>query len=81
VLNEKPPASARARRQLGRVLFILALLDVSVIVWVIVVALAAPPLGLAGLVLLLAILLGVGGILGIRIWLAVRLRRRSGEVL
>jgi uncharacterized membrane protein HdeD (DUF308 family) len=63
------------------VLFILALLDVSVIVWVIVVALAAPPLGLAGLVLLLAILLGVGGILGIRIWLAVRLRRRSGEVL
>jgi hypothetical protein len=83
VLDDRTPASAptRARRQLGRVLFILAALDVSVIVWVIGVALVAPSLGLAGLRLLFAILLGLGGILGIRIWLAVRLRRRSGDVV
>ncbi len=75
-----PPASsdagARARRQLGRVLKLLGVLDLSVIVWVLGIALSAHALGLSNLELLSAIFTGVGAILGLRIWLAVRLRRR-----
>ena len=75
-----PEAGARARRQLGRVLKLLGVLDLSVIVWVLGIALSAQALGLNNLELLAAILVGVGTILGLRIWLAVRLRRRLGEL-
>jgi len=70
----------RARRQLGRVLLILGALDLSVVVYVLGVVVAAPSLGLANWTLLFAILGGIGAILGLRVWLAVRLRRRSGEL-
>jgi len=73
-------ADPRARRQLGRVLLILGALDLSVVVYVLGVVVAAPSLGLANWTLLFAILGGIGAILGLRVWLAVRLRRRSGEL-
>jgi len=73
-------AAPRARRQLGRVLLLLGALDLSVLVLVIGLAVAAPHLGLTSIQLLVSILAGVGTILGIRVWLAVRLRRRSGDL-
>jgi len=75
-----PNAGQRARRQLGTVLRLLGILDLSVIVWVLGIAVGAGALGLNNLELLAAILLGVGTILGLRIWLAVRLKRRLGEI-
>jgi len=65
---------------LGTVLRLLGILDLSVIVWVLGIAVGAGALGLNNLELLAAILLGVGTILGLRIWLAVRLKRRLGEL-
>lgn len=73
-------AEPRARRQLGRVLLILGALDLGVVAWVLGVVLAARSLGLANLSLLFTILGGIGAILGFRVWLAIRLRRRSGEL-
>jgi hypothetical protein len=70
----------RARRQLGRVLVVLGLLDLSAVVLVLVLALFGPFWGLSPIELLAAILGGAGFIVGTRIWLAVRLRRRSGEL-
>ena len=70
----------RARRQLRRVLLLLGALDLSVLLLVIGLAISASRFGWTGLQLLLSILAGVGAILGIRIWLAVRLRRRSGDL-
>ena len=65
---------------MGTVLRLLGILDLSVIVWVLGIAVGAGALGLNNLELLAAILLGVGTILGLRIWLAVRLKRRLGEL-
>jgi hypothetical protein len=73
-------AGPRARRQLGRVLTILGVLDLSVVVWVLAIALSAHALGFNNLELLVAILAGVGTILVLRIWLAIRLRRRAGNL-
>jgi len=55
-------------------------LDLSVLLLVIGLAISASRFGWTGLQLLISILAGVGAILGIRIWLAVRLRRRSGDL-
>lgn len=73
-------AGARARRQLGRVLLVLGVLDLSVVAWVIGIVLGGPALGLSHVGLLLSILGGLGIILGVRIWLGVRLKSKSGEL-
>ena len=70
----------RARRQLGRVLLWLGLLDVAVLLWVLVVVLAAAGFGWSNVELLVALLVGVGTILGIRIGMAARLRKRAGDL-
>jgi len=70
----------RARRQLRSVLLLLGALDLSVLIWVIGWAISAPRLGFSNVELLLSILTGVGAILGIRVWLAVRLKRRMGDL-
>ena len=70
----------RARHQLRNVLVILGLLDLSVVVSVVVLAVASPRLGLSTENLLLLILGVLGGILSVRVWLGVRLRRRSGSL-
>jgi hypothetical protein len=62
------------------VLVLLGVLDLGVLVLVAGLALAAPVLGLTNTELLLSIFTGTSGILVIRIWLAVRLRRRAGEL-
>jgi hypothetical protein len=85
VAPTEPPATEdapapRARRQLGRVLLLLGLLDLTVLVFVIGVILAAGRWGLSPIELLMTILLGAGTVVGARVWLAVRLRRRSGEL-
>jgi hypothetical protein len=73
-------AGPRARRQLRRVLVLLGVLDLSVLVLVIGLVLAAPSLGFTTAELLFSILAGIVVILGVRIWLAVQLRRRSGDL-
>jgi hypothetical protein len=73
-------ADLRARRQLRGVLLTLALLDTGVVLLVIGLAEARGLLGLTTPELLLTILGGVSLILAIRVFLAVRLRRRSGDL-
>jgi hypothetical protein len=73
-------ADLRARRQLRGVLLTLALLDIGVVLLVIGLAEARGLLGLTTPELLLTILGGVSLILAIRVFLAVRLRRRSGDL-
>ena len=69
-----------ARRQLRRVLALMALLDAGVLVIVVGLALARESLGLSTIGFLIAVLSGVGVILAARLAMAVRLRRRSGEL-
>ena len=78
VAKEEP--GARARRQLRKVLLVLALLDASVVIIVIGVAEARTSLRLSSLALLVLILSGLAAILILRAGLAVRLRRRSGNL-
>jgi hypothetical protein len=73
-------ARPRARRQLRHVLVLLGVLDISVLVLVIGLVVTAPALGWTTAELLFTILVGVGIILGVRIWMAVRLRRQSGDL-
>jgi len=81
--GERPARSAAeltARRQLGRVLLALAVLDVGVIVFVVGIAEVRNLLSLTGAAFLLLVLGGVGTILVTRVLLAVRLRRRQGDL-
>jgi hypothetical protein len=73
-------ADLRARRQLRRVLLVLAAMDVGVLVIIVVLAVAAVLLHLTNLELLGLIVAGLGAIIGARVALAVRLRRRSGNL-
>ncbi len=73
-------ATRRARRQLRAVLLTLAGLDAGVVILVLGLAEARSLLGLTTPELLLSILGGVGLILVVRVLLAVRLRRRSGNL-
>lgn len=75
------PADAvrKARRQFRRVLWALAAMDAGVLVTVVVLAVAAFVLRLTNLELLFLIVVGLGAIIGARVALAVRLRRRSGD--
>lgn len=79
--RQGPPdeASGRARRQLRRVLLVLAAMDASVLIIVVVLAAASVDLRLTNLELLALIVGGLGAIIGARVALAVRLRRRSGD--
>jgi hypothetical protein len=74
-------ATRQARRQLRAVLVTLGLLDVGVVLLVVGLAEARTLLGLTTPELLLSILGGLGLVLAVRVMLAVRLRRRSGELL
>lgn len=69
-----------ARRQLNRVLLVLAGLDLSVLAWVIGVALASRRFHLPAVDLVLLALAGIAAALGVRITLAVRLRRHGGDL-
>jgi hypothetical protein len=75
-----PPdsASLRARRQLGRVLLLLAVLDVGVLVTVVLLAVLATAYRFTNLELLVLVVAGLGAIIGARVALAVRLKKRSG---
>ncbi|HKN07508.1 MAG TPA: hypothetical protein VJ021_07925 [Thermoplasmata archaeon] len=73
-------ARRRARRQLRAVLLTLAGLDAGVVILVLSLAEARSHLGLTTPELLVSILGGVGLILVVRVLLAVRLRRRSGNL-
>ena len=70
----------RARRQLGRVLLLLGVLDLSVLVAVVGIAVGVSHFDIRVGGLLALILLAVGLVLGIRVWLAVRLHRHAGEL-
>jgi hypothetical protein len=80
----EPPAPnlarTRARMQLGRVLTLLAILDTSVVVLVVGLAIAWSRLHFPTLYLVTFLLVGIGGILGARIWMGVRLKRRAGNL-
>lgn len=69
-----------ARRQLHRVLLVLAVLDLSVLAWVIGLAATWSSTRFSVPVLLALMLGGIGLILGLRVALGVRLRRRSGSL-
>jgi hypothetical protein len=69
-----------ARRQLGRVLALLAVLDVSVLVFVVGLALAWARFRFPVEYFLTFILVGVGGFLIARFAIGVRLKRRSGDL-
>ena len=71
---------SRARRQLGQVLTVLAVLDTSVLVLVIGLAVAWSRLRFPVAELLGMMLGGVAAILILRMALAVRLKRRSGDL-
>jgi len=73
-------ASLRARRQLRRVLSVLALLDTLVLVSVVVLAEARASAGLTTPEFLSLILGAVGAIIAVRVALAVRLKKRSGSL-
>jgi hypothetical protein len=73
-------ASVRARRQLRRVLVVLAAMDAGVLVTIVVLAVASMLLRLTNFELLALIITGLGAIIGARVALAVRLRRRAGNL-
>jgi hypothetical protein len=78
--RSREEATSTARRQLRRVLVLLGVLDVSVLVIVVGLARAQEFLDLSTAEFLAAVLGGVGLILTIRLLMAIRLRRRSGEL-
>ena len=84
VADGTDPAAAvarrTARRQLTRVLVVLAGLDLGVLAWVIGVAVAYTRLHFATLDLVLGALGGIVVILGIRLAIGIRLRRRGGDL-
>jgi hypothetical protein len=73
-------ARSRARFQLRRVLIVLAILDTSVLVVVIGLAVAWSRYHLPTAYFLTLVLVAVGGILTARVALGVRLKRRSGNL-
>jgi hypothetical protein len=59
---------------------LLAMLDISVVVLVVGLAVAWSRLHFATLYLLTFVLIGVGAILTARVWIGVRLKRRQGDL-
>jgi hypothetical protein len=74
------PAERTARLQLHRVLILLGLLDLTVLLIVLGVAVERTPLGLSNLEVFGLIATGATLVILTRILLAVRLRARSGEL-
>jgi len=70
-------ASADARRQLGRLMRWLAVLDISVVAWVVLLALAWSVWHFRTVVFLVGVLVGVGAVLAVRVALAVQLHRKA----
>ncbi len=73
-------ARRTARRQLSRILLLLAGLDLTVLAWVLGVALVSSRFHLSAVDIVLLALAGIAAILGVRIAVAVRLRRRAGDL-
>lgn len=73
-------ARVAARRQLARVLIVLAVLDVSVLVLVVGLAVAWSRLKFPTFELLGFMVGGIATILLVRVALGVRLKRRSGQL-
>jgi hypothetical protein len=69
-----------ARRQLGRVLMLLAILDTSVIIVVLVLAVAWSRYHLSTPYFLALLLVSVGTVIAVRVAIGVRLKRRSGNL-
>jgi hypothetical protein len=69
-----------ARRQLGRVLMLLAILDTSVIVVVLVLAVAWSRYHLSTPYFLALLLVSVGAVIAARVAIGVRLKRRAGNL-
>jgi hypothetical protein len=67
-------------RPLRRVLLVLGVLDITVLVLVVVLAGAQRALGLPAVAVSVLIVLGVATVIGARVALGVRLKRRSGEL-
>lgn len=73
-------AREKARRQLRTVLRLLGLLDMAVLVFVLLVAWERSAWGLSTVELLAVIVAGISFVLLTRIWLAVRLHARRGNL-
>ncbi|MGB6501185.1 MAG: hypothetical protein WBG19_07290 [Thermoplasmata archaeon] len=73
-------ATRDARRKLRRVLILLGLLDLSVLLFVVLLAFERTPWGLSNGELGAAIATGAGFVVVTRIYLAVRLRARGGDL-
>jgi hypothetical protein len=73
-------ARTTARRQLNRLLVVLAILDASVLVLVVGLALAWARFHIPTIYFLAFVLSGVGAILAVRVSLGVRLKHRSGNL-
>jgi threonine/homoserine/homoserine lactone efflux protein len=73
-------ARAIARRQLGRVLMLLAILDTSVIVVVLVLAVAWSRYHLSTPYFLALLLVSVGCVIAARVGIGIRLKRRAGNL-
>lgn len=73
-------ARRTARRQLHRLLLLLAALDLGVLAWVLAIAIVSPRLHVSTAELVLLAVGGIVVVLGTRLALAVRLRRRHGEL-
>ncbi|MGC2290184.1 MAG: hypothetical protein WA688_10080 [Thermoplasmata archaeon] len=78
--NSTDHARLMARRQLSRVLILLAFLDTSVLVLVVGLSLAWSRFHIPTPYFLGLVLGGVAAILAARVALGVRLRRRSGNL-
>ncbi|HTP54963.1 MAG TPA: hypothetical protein VML94_08430 [Thermoplasmata archaeon] len=74
------PAGVTARRQLGRVLTLLGLLDLTVMLLVLLVAVERSRWGLSNLAVFAVLAAGAIGVILTRILLAVRLRSRAGNL-
>jgi hypothetical protein len=74
-------AEHKARYQLGRVLLLLGALDLTVLVFVLSLAVERRRLGLSNAELFVSIAIGAAAIILTRISLAIRLRARGGDLV
>ena len=77
---DRADAGRLARRQLGRVLRVLAVLDGAVLLVVLAMALSWSRVGLSNVSFLAIVVTAAGIALGARLVLAVRLHRSAGDL-
>jgi hypothetical protein len=78
--SSRSEAARLARRKLGRVLTVLGLLDLTVLLFVVAVALERQRWGLSNVDVVGVIVAGATAVILTRILLAVRLRSRGGNL-